>query len=695
MKRSLKKNLLALAICMALPISAPVIADDKPEGPDKSNWVCKLCVISNGWFGNWEFGLIYAEQPTPKFADWRGLDDDWNLALSGDARYIGENGYYFDFYGRRLGLDSRAMELQGGKQGTYEYRAAYQEIPRYLGYSTTTPYAGVGTDVLTLPPGWKPADGTDVFVPATLEAKRKTAEAGFTYHMSRSWKVDIDVERQTRDGTKAFSNGVFPFNGAAYPYPVDYTTDLIDAAIQFNGNRGQLRLGFIGSEFDNGYDSVTIDNPFSLGLGAETAQTALAPDNEYAQVNLAGAYRFSRRFRVSGKAAWGEMEQNAAFLPYSTNPEFDDLALPRASLDGKVDTSFFNLGGTVYLKLADRLDFRGQYKAEERDNRTPVDTYTPVRTDLFLGSPRTNRPYGYERSFWLAELRYRPANRVRINLGYEQDDQERTYQEVRKTEEDGYWGDVQFAAWAWMDLRVKYENQKRDASVVDEQGDFDRAEHPAMRKFNMADRDRDRGLVEMNLYPAERMSINFSWYSTEDEYSESAIGLTEAEESAFNVDFNYLIGKNTTVYVFMTQQTIDSRIAGAASEFVDPWTGSTEDDIRTWGMGLSGQISEKATVGLDFVSSNADGDILVQSFEGDQPPFPTLNSRMTNFRVYMNYDVNERWGWGLDAYREQYNSSDWYDDGLGPLDVASLLTLGAESPNYDVLVVRMVARFKF
>ena len=68
---------------------------------------------------------------------------------------------------------------------------------------------------------------------------------------------------------------------------------------------------------------------------------------------------------------------------------------------------------------------------------------------------------------------------------------------------------------------------------------------------------------------------------------------------------------------------------------------------------------------------------------------------MTNFRVYMNYDVNERWGWGLDAYREQYNSSDWYDDGLGPLDVASLLTLGAESPNYDVLVVRMVARFKF
>ena len=129
------------------------------------------------------------------------------------------------------------------------------------------------------------------------------------------------------------------------------------------------------------------------------------------------------------------------------------------------------------------------------------------------------------------------------------------------------------------------------------------------------------------------MSINLSWYSTDDEYSESAIGLTEAEESAFNVDFNYLIGKNTTVYVFMTQQTIDSRIAGAASEFVDPWTGSTEDDIRTWGMGLSGQISEKATVGLDFVSSNADGDILVQSFEGDQPPFPTLNSRMTNLTM--------------------------------------------------------------
>jgi MtrB/PioB family decaheme-associated outer membrane protein len=695
MKRSLKKNLLALAVCMALPMGTPALAEDTPDGPDKSDWVCKLCMISSGWFGSWEFGLIYVDQPTPKFADWRGLDDDGYIALSGDARFIGENGYYFDFYGRRLGLDSRSMELQGGKQGTYEYRAAYQEIPRYLGYSTTTPYVGVGTDVLTLPPGWEPADGTGVFVPATLETKRKTADAGFTYHMSRSWKFDIDVERQTRDGTYAFANGVFPFNGVAFPSPVDYTTDLIDAAIQFNGNRGQLRLGFIGSEFDNGYDSVTIDNPFSLGLGAETAESALAPDNEYAQVNLAGAYRFSRRFRVSGKAAWGEMEQNAAFLPYSTNPEFDDLTLPRTSLDGKVDTTFFNLGGTVYLKLADRLDFKGQYKAEERDNKTPVETYTPVNTDIFLSSPRTNRPYGYERSFWLAELRYRPANRVRVNLGYEQDEQERTYQEVRKTEEDGYWGDVQVAAWSWMDLRMKYEKQKRDASVIDQQGGFDRAEHPAMRKFNMADRDRDRGLIELNLYPVERMSLNFSWYSTDDEYSESAIGLTEADESALNIDFNYLIGKNTTVYVFMTKQTIDSRISGASSEAADPWTGTTEDDIRTWGMGFSGRISEKATFGLDYVSSNADGNILVQTFEGDQPPFPTLNSRMTNFRVYMDYDVNERWGWGLDAYREQYDSSDWYDDGLGPLDVSGLLTMGAQSPDYDVLVVRMVARFKF
>ena len=283
MKLRMKQfSLVALGACMALPLSVPAAdtAATATNSPDTTNWVCKLCVVSGGWFGDWDMGLIYVSDPDPKFADWRGLDDDWFIELSGNARYIGEAGNYFDFYGRNLGLDSRDLELRGGKAGRYQLRADYQEIPRYLGYGTTTPFAGVGTDTLVLPEAWQGVlTDTGTFAPAELDSKRKTYGAGLTFKWARHWSYELYVERQTREGTRAFSSGVFPFNGVIFPAPLDYTTDLFDMALKFTGDRGQLRLGFMGSEFDNGNHSVTFDNPFALGFGDDIATNSLEPDN--------------------------------------------------------------------------------------------------------------------------------------------------------------------------------------------------------------------------------------------------------------------------------------------------------------------------------------------------------------------------------------------------------------------------------
>ncbi len=72
--------------------------EEAADGPDKTKWVCKLCAISNGWFGDWELGLIYVDDPTPRFADYRGLSDDGiYFAGDGDTSYRNEQGYYFDF----------------------------------------------------------------------------------------------------------------------------------------------------------------------------------------------------------------------------------------------------------------------------------------------------------------------------------------------------------------------------------------------------------------------------------------------------------------------------------------------------------------------------------------------------------------------------------------------------------------------
>lgn len=694
--RSKHQLLIALSTGLLWSFSIPGLANEPADVPDTSKWVCKFCPISGGWFGEWDLGLIYVDDPTPKFADYRGLDDEGAyLEASGNSRYLNEKGYYFDFYGRNLGLDSRALEMRGGKQGSYEFRADYGEIPRYLGNGTVTPYLGVGRDRLVLPESWQPdPEQVASWSAATLESKRKTISAGLSLKMGSSWRFDAEVEQQSRDGTRASSGGLFALNGALFPAPVDYTTRLLNAGIEYAARRGQLRLEFAGSDFDNGYNSLTWDNPFVVGRGDEVSRSGLVPDNEFHQISLFGAYSFSPRFRISGKASSGSAEQNAMFLPYSINPEYEDLALPRDSLNGKIDTSIYNLAGRVYIILANRLDLTAQYKVNERENKSPVDIYTPILLEVFPSSPRSNRLYSYDRSQGKAVLRWRPRYNIRLNAGLKRDELERTDQDVRKSEEDSYWGEIQFTSWAWLDTRLKYDHAKRDAKSFEEQGNFDRAENPLMRKFNMADRDRNRVTIEFDLTPTERFDVALSFYATEDEYNDSVIGLTESEETSINLDFNYILNERTNLYAFVTRENIESEISGADGVGSIPWDALTEDEILTWGLGISGHINDRFSYGFDYVSSDADGDILTDSGDGEAP-FPVLTTELRNARIYVTYKANDRWALSLDAYREEYDSADWYVDGIGPLDVNGLLTLGEISPDYDVNVIRLYATLSF
>ena len=216
MKRNRKFQLqLAISACLVLPFSSPLLADEAAE-PDTSNWACKFCVVSDGWFGDLEFGALFLDDWSAKFADYRGIDDSgFSVDLGGEGGYRSEHGYYMDFFARNLGLESRTLGVRGGKQGSYEWRASYSEIPRYMSYGAVSPYAGVGTDNLTLPDGWKmtTADPAD-FVPIDLESKRKTLTAGLTFGLGSAWKFDADYERQSKDGTKAFSGGLFFINAA-------------------------------------------------------------------------------------------------------------------------------------------------------------------------------------------------------------------------------------------------------------------------------------------------------------------------------------------------------------------------------------------------------------------------------------------------------------------------------------------------
>jgi MtrB/PioB family decaheme-associated outer membrane protein len=682
----------------------PVAEDQQAEAPavDTSRWLCSLCNYPEGWYAKVVFGAGYVSDSSLKFGDYRGLDEKGLFPeLGGNAHYRNEEGRYYDLYVRNLGIESRQIEMRGGKQGRYEVRMSYQEVPKYRGYGTQTPFLNIGGIVRQLPPDWVYARSTremsaldNSLQDTPLKTKRKTLGAGLTLRGESRWSYEVDFQRQNKNGSRPYAGGVFTINSTHFPAPVDFTTDQFNMGLAYSGVRSHLRFGFIGSAFSNGDSSVSWENPFTPIAGTETLRASLEPDNNYYQFNLSGTYSPGPKIRLSGQAAVGRMTQDDPFLPYTTNPNFSDIPLPRSSLDGRVDTSTLNLSGKFWARLARGLDLTARIKVGEKDNKTPVDLYTPVITDLVLKQPRPNRPYSFKREKYELALRYRMHRAVRLNAGLRRDNMERSLQSVEETREDTVWGEIAYRQWAPAQLRLKLESSERDASPYQKLEDGGPLEHPLMRKFNMADRDRDRILIELDLSPLDKLSVSLSYITTEDDYEKSIIGLQESEEQSLSVDISWSVNRDVSVYGFANSQDIESSMSSSADLGTALWHASTDDRFITAGLGIQARVSQKISIGFDYVSADSEGNVSTDSGLGEAP-FPVLETELRNARVHISYLASEHWGWKLLAEHETYQSEDWYVDGLGPDGIANILTMGLVSPDYDVTVLRMMATYRF
>ncbi|MGB5488774.1 MAG: MtrB/PioB family decaheme-associated outer membrane protein [Lysobacterales bacterium] len=679
------------------PVTEAQEADAEPE-----IYKCKQCVKYTGWRGTIDFGAAYVNNDSYRFGDYRGLEKEGlYAAVDGDVHFRNLQGNYFDLYAHNLGYESREIDMRGGYQGFYELRFGWQEIPRWLGYGTQTPFLGVGSDVLTLPGDWVKANttkGMDALqsnlVGEPLKTKRKILDAGGTLNFLSNWSFRVDYQRQKKEGLRTLGAGMYFSNASILPTPIDFTTDLFDTAISWANNRAQVQLGFISSKFDNGYSSLTWQNPFSSLPEHSVFRAALEPGNKFHQFNLSGAFAITPKIRLSGQAAMGRMKQNDPFLPYTINPRYSDLPLPRESLDGKVDTNTYNFAGKLFARVNNKLSFTARGKWDKRDNKTPVDLYTPVVTDLVPIGPRFNRPYSYKRQQYSADVRYRLDPKVGLSGGARQYNMDRTLQQVERTKETTWWAQAKVSPTFNTEFRFRGEWADRDISDYLQLDDDGTVDHPLFRKFNMADRDRDRMLVEFDYMPIDSFSITLGYIHAKSQYKESVLGLQKSVDESYSVNLNYAISSTVNAYAFYNLDYLDADMTNTAGGNSVPWNAETHDRIETAGIGLTASISEKSSLGVDYVYAGSTGRISVTT-TADEDPFDQLKTSLKNFKLHFDYDFNDNWGYKLYAEREQYRSSDWAIDGLGVDGINSVLTMGEQSPEYSVWYYRFQISYRF
>jgi MtrB/PioB family decaheme-associated outer membrane protein len=698
------QKLMTAVAAVLLTASASVRAEE-PAPPDLANWKCSKCEFQQGYAAEAELGAGYLDDPSAKFGDYTGLDDDGAYVVAGaEGSAAEESGYRLDYSLRDLGLESRAIEIEGGKQGAYDFGLSYDRVPHTISDTGASVFDGIGGTDLTLPDGWVRSGSTGGMT--ALESSLRQVEPGYDrdryglfgrFFVGQDWAIDLDYKRDERSGTRP-KFGSFGSVSAETLRPVDDATDRINASVRYQGAHWFAQVGYYLSSYDNQADTFRFDNPFnSFVTGGDAGQMALEPDNSYNELAASfGWYGLPGNTAVTLSAATGKGTQDSGFAPYTINPDITTDALPLGNLDGEVSVTRADL--TVASRPMDRLRLRGAVAYDERDNESSQGTFTSiVHTDLFLlAEDRVNPVYGFERTRFWGSADFDVYDDLAVGIGgeYRTTDRTGTAQEVMgETLQDGY-GRVQYTPSGYLGFVLKGGVEERDPDGYDAQLGTDfYGQNPLMRKYQMAYRYRSYGELLANVAVGSLpVSLGASVYYGDDSYLQSDIGLDSGLDRRYGVDVNWAVNEKSSVYASLTREKIDSRMHNS-SVFASPdWTGVTQDDFETYGLGFDTRLAEKWRLNVDYTYAAGDSHTTVEGVSAGD--FPTIKSELSSLKAGLTYGLNARTDIMATWWYETLKTDDWAYVSE-PAALPTVLALGVDPYNYDVNYVTVSVRYRF
>jgi len=669
---------------------------------DTSDWKCESCPFDQGYRAAVDAGATYVgEDGAIRYGNATGYDDKGGYAnVDGQGRYTSD-GYQLDWMIEDLGLDSRVFELDGGRQGTFGFHVGYRELPYRRFDTTRTVFNPSTSDTITLPSGWVPAGLTTNMTQLSsslrrqdIGSDRQVIDFGADWNPAAAFRLYADFRRQNRDGID-ITGGSSYTQASLLPRWIDYETDQIDAGVQYGTSRASLTLAWYGSYFTNQNPSLTWDTPFTTAPGAPQYRMAMAPDNDFQQVSLSGAYRLSQWDTiVAVTLASGKGEQNEPLLPYTINSGVAAGGLPRSSLDGKVDTANYALTVTSRPLPKGRIKFA--YRFDERDNKTPQSSWNRVITDFFVsGDIEQNVPYSFERSTITLSGEYIVWKDIRVSAGGERKKVKRDFQEVAEQTIDAGWGQARWRPLAWLDLRVKGGAEERDIDRYDESVAVSLGQNPLMRKYNLAYRYRSYGELIASITPADSpVSFSTTVLFADDRYNKSQLGMTDSEELRATADVSWAISGNSSLYVMFGYENIDALQGGSEQFNVWDWSAKHDDTFDHIGAGFRWrQADGKYDIRFDYNRSDGETTVDVLSLSGGQSRLPDLTSTLDSARIEASYRWTERLDATLDLRYEQFKVDDYAL--VSPTTLPTVLTLGAQPYDYSVWALGIGVRYRF
>ncbi|KPJ89166.1 MAG: hypothetical protein AMJ53_16000 [Gammaproteobacteria bacterium SG8_11] len=255
----------SVLICLPVVLASntPVSAQPQNEDVDTSQWQCKWCPGDERKVeADVEGGLGYVTNDSYKFGDYTGLNEKGAYILAdADASGRYENGTYFDLDARNLGLDSRFIGIEGGKQGRAQFDISYDQLPKLNSDTARTPYTG--DSVQRLPTGWVDAPTTGGMTmlssslrDVNLSTERRRTSVGASFFQTEALSYDLSYQHETKKGNRSAGLGFGFSQSATLAIPVDYESDVASVGVNYNAKRWQASVSYQMSMFKNNNESI-------------------------------------------------------------------------------------------------------------------------------------------------------------------------------------------------------------------------------------------------------------------------------------------------------------------------------------------------------------------------------------------------------------------------------------------------------
>jgi MtrB/PioB family decaheme-associated outer membrane protein len=697
---------LLLSLAVASCLTAAGAAAEDPVAPDTSAWKCSKCQFEGASNeADVQLGGGYLDDSSAKFGDYTGLTDKGGYVVAdAEGEYTTESGYGLSYELTDLGLDSRAISIEGGKQGAYEFGLFYDRVPVSIWDTTQTPFSGIGSRNLTLPSDWVYGGSTSGMT--SLDDDLHNVDVGYDrdrygvggkYFWGQNVVLAVDFKRDDRSGFRS-QFGSFGSTSTQLLAPIDDSTDRITASVRYQAERWFVEVGYSGSFYSNNASSFDWMNPFApIVPGGDEGRMALAPDNGYNEIAVsAGMYGLPWNTTVALSAAAGKGTQDMKFLPYTINPDISTLPLPMSNLNGSVDVTRADL--TVTTRPLTGLRVRGSVTYDEsQDNSKQAGFDSAVYTDVFpLAGSATNPVYGFDRFRVFGSADYDVYKNVTVGLGGEYKELKRTgtKQEVSRENFTDGWGRIEYRPSGYLGIVLRGGAQERKPDAYNEDVAQQDGQNPLMRKYNMAYVSRGYGELVANLAVANLpVSLSASAFYGADSYTKSQIGLRSGLTNRYAVDLNWVINEKFSAYVNGGQEQINSKMAGSSAFASPDWKGLVDDSFDTIGAGVTAQFTDALKLDLGYTYAKGDSNTSITGIDAGN--FPSVTSKLNSVKADLTYGVNDRLDVMFTWWYENFDSSDWALQGIGPATLPTVLGLGADPYNYSVNYVTLSARYSF